>query len=46
MYKKIKETSEYLKKSFNNESIHSAIILGSGMGGFEKSSKKFTLGLF
>ena len=40
MYKKIKETSEYLKKSFNNESIHSAIILGSGMGGFENKFDK------
>lgn len=40
MYKKIKETSEYLKKSFNNESIHSAIILGSGMGGFENKFEK------
>ena len=40
MYKKIKETSEFLKKSFNNESIHSAIILGSGMGGFENKFEK------
>ena len=40
MYKKVKETSEYLNKSFNNESIHSAIILGSGMGGFEDKFEK------
>ena len=36
MYKKIKETSEYLKKSFNNESIHSAIILWVDENKFEK----------
>ena len=35
MYKKIKETSQFLKEATNNESIYSAIILGSGMGGFE-----------
>ena len=40
MYKKVKETSKYLNKSFNNESIHSAIILGSGMGGFEDKFEK------
>tara|TARA_B100000287_G_scaffold76818_1_gene68853 strand:- start:1485 stop:2309 length:825 start_codon:yes stop_codon:yes gene_type:complete len=35
MYKKIKETSQYIKEATNNETINSAIILGSGMGGFE-----------
>jgi len=36
MYKKIKESSDFIKKSIENQTIHSAIILGSGMGGFEK----------
>ena len=35
MYKKIKETSQYIKEATKNETINSAIILGSGMGGFE-----------
>ena len=35
MYKTIKETSEFISKSINNEDIYSAIILGSGMSGFE-----------
>jgi len=35
MYKKIKESSDFINKSIENQTIHSAIILGSGMGGFE-----------
>ena len=35
MYKKIKETSQYIKEATKNATINSAIILGSGMGGFE-----------
>lgn len=35
MYKTIKETSEFISKSINNDDIYSAIILGSGMSGFE-----------
>ena len=35
MYKKIKEASQYIKEATKNETINSAIILGSGMGGFE-----------
>ncbi len=35
MYKKIKETSQYIKEATKSETINSAIILGSGMGGFE-----------
>ena len=31
MYKSIKETSEFISKSINNDDIYSAIILGSGM---------------
>ena len=40
MYKKIKESSEFIKKSINNEKINSAIILGSGMSGFEEKFNK------
>ena len=39
MYKKIDETSKFIKKFINNESIHSAIILGSGMSGFDENFK-------
>ncbi len=37
MYNKIKETSEFINNSINSNNIHSAIILGSGMGGFEEN---------
>lgn len=40
MYKKIKESSDFIKKSIENQTIHSAIILGSGMGGFEEKFEK------
>ena len=36
MINKIKESSQFIKNEFPSE-IHSAIILGSGMGGFEKT---------
>jgi len=36
MMNKIKESSQFIKNEFPSE-IHSAIILGSGMGGFEKT---------
>ena len=36
MLDKINEASNYLKENFNSE-VSSAIILGSGMGGFENS---------
>ena len=39
MYKKIDETSKFINKFINNESIHSAIILGSGMSGFDDNFK-------
>ena len=39
MYKKIDETSKFINKFINNESIHSAIILGSGMSGFDENFK-------
>ena len=39
MYKKINETSKFINKFINNESIHSAIILGSGMSGFDENFK-------
>ena len=39
MYKKINETSKFINKFINNESIHSAIILGSGMSGFDDNFK-------
>ena len=40
MYKKINESSEFIKKEINNEKINSAIILGSGMSGFEEKFNK------
>ena len=40
MYKKIKEASNFISKSIKNETINSAIILGSGMGGFEDKFDK------
>ena len=40
MYKKVKESSDFIKKSIENQTIHSAIILGSGMGGFEDKFEK------
>ena len=40
MYKKIKESSDFIKKSIENQTIHSGIILGSGMGGFEEKFEK------
>ena len=40
MYKKINESSEFIKKEINNEKINSAIILGSGMSGFEDKFNK------
>ena len=39
MYKRINETSKFINKFINNESIHSAIILGSGMSGFDENFK-------
>ncbi len=39
MYKKINETSKFINKFINNEHIHSAIILGSGMSGFDENFK-------
>ena len=39
MYKKIEETTKFINKFINNESIHSAIILGSGMSGFDENFK-------
>ena len=38
MLDKINEASNYLKENFNSK-VSSAIILGSGMGGFENSFK-------
>ena len=44
MYKKIDETSRFINKFINNESIHSAIILGSGMSGFDENfNTKFSI---
>jgi len=40
MYKKIKESSDFITKSIENQTINSAIILGSGMGGFEEKFEK------